>query len=211
MALSLVFVIVKALTISSMINATFCLHCLARLATVLCVFTLYVTFSCLVIERTRIFVFVFKGQIMCKSSQLQTRPLIGWLAKSKPIRGLPDSKSLRNGCKIIVVQQICSKNEQNGGSCYCEDFITTWHENLNWTNLDTKQLFLQKAWLECDQIWVAYFFTNLFLLLFDHHPLGFADNLNQNKSTTFQRGCHVPFLSNCVELFALLNIYECIR
>ena len=92
-----------------------------------------------------------------------------------------NSKSLRNGCKIIVVLQICSKNEQNGGSCYSEDFITTWHENLNWTNLDTKQLFLQKAWLECDQIWVAYFLQTFFLLLFDHHPLGFADNLNQNK------------------------------
>ena len=75
-----------------------------------------------------------------------------------------DSKSLRNGCKIIVVLQICSKKEQNGGSCYCEDFITTWHENLNWTNLDTKQLFLQKAWLECDQIWVAYFFYKLFFV-----------------------------------------------
>ena len=75
-----------------------------------------------------------------------------------------DSKSLRNGCETIVVLQICSKKEQNGGSCYCEDFITTWHENLNWTNLDTKQLFLQKAWLECDQIWVAYFFYKLFFV-----------------------------------------------
>ena len=86
MALSLVFVIVKALTISSMINATFCLHCLARQATVLCVFTLYVTFSCLVIERTRIFVFVFKGQIMCKSIANQTTD---WLTCKKQTNQRP--------------------------------------------------------------------------------------------------------------------------
>ena len=120
--------------------------------------------------------------------------------------------SLRNGCKIIVVQQICSKNEQNGGSCYCLwgfYYYVTWKLKLDqsWhtTTLFTKSL--TGMWPDLGGI----FFYKLFLLLFDHHPLGFADNLNQNKSTTFQRCCHVPFLSNCVELFALLNIYECIR
>ena len=64
MALSLVFVIVKALTISSMINATFCLHCWQDKQLSYVSSLLHVTFSCLVIERTRI-VFVLRAKQTC--------------------------------------------------------------------------------------------------------------------------------------------------
>ena len=80
MALSLVFVIVKALTISSMINATFSSKQLSYVSSLL-----HVTFSCLVIERTGIF-FVLKVQIMCKSIANQTTD---WLTCKKQTNQRP--------------------------------------------------------------------------------------------------------------------------
>ena len=178
------------------------------------------------------FLFLFLRARSC-ASQLQTRPLIGWLAKSKPIRGLAwfpiqlhfqlnyvsnwlmlthdlVLKSLRNGCKILLFYKSAQKwAERRQLLLWGFYYYVTWKLKLDqsWhkTTLFTKSL--TGMWPDLGGI----FFYKLFLLLFDHHPLGFADNLNQNKSTTFQRCCHVPFLSNCVELFALLNIYDCIR